>query len=100
MSNSRPLSSPGRNPPHDVGRRPIERQGRGGPGPLGPAVVSAQVGKLLPDQPPQPADQRGLVLPGELRKLPDDLDEHFLDHVGHLDALAQPRTQARPDDHS
>jgi hypothetical protein len=63
-------------------------------------VVPAQVGQLLPDQPPQPADQRGLVLPGELRELPDDLDEHLLYHVGHLDALAQPGTQACPDDHS
>ena len=62
-------------------------------------MIPPQVGQLLTHQPPQPAHQRGFVLAGELGKLPDDLDQGLLNHVGKLQPLAQPGTQAGPHDH-
>jgi hypothetical protein len=44
-------------------------------------MIPPKVGQLLAHQTPQPAYQSGLVLAGELGKLPDHLDQCLLDHV-------------------
>ena len=55
-------------------------------------MITPQIGELLTHQPSQPAYQRGLVLAGELGKLPDHLDQGLLDHVREFQPLAQPRS--------
>jgi len=62
-------------------------------------VIPTQIGELLTHQPPQPAHQRGLVLAGELGKLPDYLDQGLLDYVRELKPLTQPRSQTGPHNH-
>ena len=62
-------------------------------------MIATKVGKLLTDQPSQPADKRGLVLTCELGKLPDNFDQGFLDNVGKFQPLSKPRSQTGPHDH-
>ena len=99
MSTIRPFSSPEREPLGKLRGRAVERQCRRCARSLRPAVIPPQVGQLLPDQPAQPAHQRRLVLTRELRKLPHHLHQHLLNHVRHLDTLAQPRAQPGAHNH-
>ena len=61
-------------------------------------MKTSEVGKLLGDQPPHPAQHGRFVVTREAGKLPDHLDEHFLHHVGQLDLFSQFGPQRRPHD--